>query len=72
MKHVKSSVLAIAALSFTLACQSPKEEGSGNENTTVESSEKHEGLVTAVVFESIVKLIAFLAVGVFIEPSLAN
>lgn len=32
----------------------------------VESSEKHEGLVTAVVFESIVKLIAFLAVGVFI------
>ena len=33
---------------------------------SVDASEKHEGLVAAVAFESIIKLIAFLAAGVFI------
>lgn len=32
----------------------------------LDSSERHEGLVVAVAFESLVKLIAFLAVGIFV------
>ncbi|MEZ0484148.1 ATP-binding protein [Fibrella aquatica] len=32
----------------------------------LEATERHEGLVTAVAFESIVKLVAFLAVGIFV------
>lgn len=32
----------------------------------VDPNERHEGLVTAVAFESIVKLVAFLAVGIFV------
>lgn len=32
----------------------------------LDSSERHEGLVVAVAFESLVKLIAFIAVGVFV------
>jgi len=32
----------------------------------LEATERHEGLVAAIAFESIVKLIAFLAVGVFV------
>ena len=32
----------------------------------LDPNERHEGLVTAVAFESIVKLIAFLAVGIFV------
>ena len=32
----------------------------------VDPNERHEGLVVAVAFESIVKLFAFLAVGVFV------
>src|SRR5690606_15639579 len=32
----------------------------------IDSSEKHEGMVTAVAFESIVKLVAFLVGGIFI------
>src|SRR3989339_703587 len=32
----------------------------------LEATERHEGLVAAIAFESIVKLIAFLAVGIFI------
>ncbi len=37
---------------------------------SLDSSEKHEGLVAAVAFESIVKLIAFLAVGIFVTYGL--
>ena len=37
---------------------------------TLDSSEKHEGLVVAVAFESIVKLVAFLAVGIFVTYGL--
>ena len=33
---------------------------------SIDSSEKHEGLVAAIAFESIVKLIAFSAVGIFV------
>lgn len=33
----------------------------------IESNERHEGLVTAVAFESVFKLIAFLLVGVFLS-----
>ena len=33
---------------------------------SVDASEKHEGLVAAIAFESLIKLIAFLAVGVFV------
>jgi Na+/proline symporter/nitrogen-specific signal transduction histidine kinase len=32
----------------------------------LESTERHEGLVTAIAFESIVKLVAFVAVGIFV------
>lgn len=32
----------------------------------VEATERHEGLVTAIAFESIVKLLAFFAVGIFV------
>lgn len=32
----------------------------------LDASERHEGLVAAVVFESVIKLIAFLAVGLFV------
>lgn len=32
----------------------------------VEATEQHEGLVTAIAFESIVKLLAFFAVGIFV------
>ncbi len=32
---------------------------------SVDASERHEGLVAAIAFESIIKLIAFLAVGIF-------
>jgi len=37
---------------------------------SLSSSEKHEGLVVAVAFESLVKLIAFLAVGIFVTYGL--
>lgn len=33
---------------------------------TVEATERHEGMVTAIAFESIVKLVAFLSVGIFV------
>lgn len=38
----------------------------------LDSSERHEGLVVAVAFESLVKLIAFLAVGIFVTYGLFN
>jgi Na+/proline symporter/nitrogen-specific signal transduction histidine kinase len=34
---------------------------------TIEATARHEGLVIAVVFESIVKLFAFLAIGIFVS-----
>jgi len=37
---------------------------------SLDSSEKHEGLVVAVAFESLVKLVAFLAVGIFVTYGL--
>ena len=39
---------------------------------SIDASEKHEGLVAAVAFESIIKLIAFLTVGVFVTYGLFN
>ncbi len=39
---------------------------------SLDSSEKHEGLVVAVAFESLVKLVAFLAVGIFVTYGLFN
>jgi signal transduction histidine kinase/Na+/proline symporter len=33
---------------------------------SIDASEKHEGLVAAIAFESIIKLLAFIAVGVFV------
>lgn len=33
---------------------------------SIDASEKHEGLVAAIAFESVIKLVAFLAVGVFV------
>jgi len=36
----------------------------------LDASERHEGLVAAIAFESIIKLIAFLAVGLFVVLSL--
>ena len=32
----------------------------------LDSAERHEGMVAAIAFESVVKLLAFLAVGVFV------
>ncbi len=37
-----------------------------------EATERHEGLVTAIAFESIIKPVSFVAVGVFITFSLFN
>ncbi|MBS1741460.1 MAG: histidine kinase [Bacteroidetes bacterium] len=39
---------------------------------SVDASEKHEGLVAAIAFESIVKLIAFIAAGIFIVYGIFN
>jgi len=39
---------------------------------TLDASERHEGLVAAVAFESIVKIIAFLSVGIFVTFGLFN
>lgn len=38
----------------------------------LEATERHEGLVTAIAFESLVKLIAFLAVGLYVTFGLFN
>ena len=38
----------------------------------LDSSERHEGLVVAVAFESLVKLVAFIAVGIFVTYGLFN
>ncbi|MFG1266741.1 ATP-binding protein [Xanthobacter sp. DSM 14520] len=38
----------------------------------LDSAERHEGMVAAVAFESLVKLVAFLAVGVFVTYGLFN
>ncbi len=38
----------------------------------LDASERHEGLVAAIAFESLVKLLAFLAVGVFVTWGLYN
>ena len=39
---------------------------------SVDATEKHEGLVAAVAFESIIKLIAFLVAGVFVTYGIFN
>ena len=39
---------------------------------SIDASEKHEGLVAAIAFESIIKLLAFLAVGIFVTFGLFN
>ena len=39
---------------------------------SVDATEKHEGLVAAVAFESLVKLLAFLAVGIFVVYGVFN
>jgi Na+/proline symporter/nitrogen-specific signal transduction histidine kinase len=38
----------------------------------LDATERHEGLVAAIAFESIVKLIAFLAVGIFVTYGIHN
>ena len=38
----------------------------------LDSTERHEGLVAAVAFESLIKLIAFLGVGIFVTYALFN
>jgi Na+/proline symporter/nitrogen-specific signal transduction histidine kinase len=38
----------------------------------LEPNERHEGLVVAIAFESIVKLVAFLAVGIFVTYGIYN
>lgn len=39
---------------------------------STDASEKHEGLVAAIAFESIVKLVAFIAAGIFVVYGLYN
>ncbi len=39
---------------------------------SIDASEKHEGLVAAIAFESIIKLVAFVAVGLFVTFGLFN
>ncbi|HEY0976953.1 MAG TPA: sensor histidine kinase [Flavobacteriales bacterium] len=41
-------------------------------NRSIDSTERHEGLVAAVAFESIIKLVAFVAVGLFVTYGLFN
>ncbi|SCA55483.1 Integral membrane sensor signal transduction histidine kinase [Candidatus Terasakiella magnetica] len=36
----------------------------------IDATEQHEGMVTAIAFESIIKLLAFLAVGIFVSYSM--
>ncbi len=38
----------------------------------LDAAERHEGLVAAITFESIIKLVAFLAVGIFVTYGLYN
>lgn len=38
----------------------------------LDSAERHEGIVAAIAFESVVKLVAFLAVGIFVTWGLFN
>lgn len=38
----------------------------------IDTTERHEGLVTAIAFESLVKLIAFIAVGIFVTYGMYN
>jgi len=38
----------------------------------LDATERHEGLVTAIAFESLIKLIAFLAVGIFVTYGIFN
>ncbi|NJN35541.1 MAG: histidine kinase [Saprospiraceae bacterium] len=38
----------------------------------LDPSERHEGIVAAVAFESIIKLVAFMAVGIFVTYSIYN
>jgi Na+/proline symporter/nitrogen-specific signal transduction histidine kinase len=38
----------------------------------IEASERHEGMVAAIAFESVVKLVAFLAVGLFVTFGVYN
>jgi Na+/proline symporter/nitrogen-specific signal transduction histidine kinase len=38
----------------------------------LDSTERHEGMVAAIAFESVVKLVAFLAVGLFVSYGLYN
>ena len=38
----------------------------------LDSTERHEGMVAAIAFESLVKLVAFIAVGVFVSYSMFN
>ncbi len=38
----------------------------------MDATERHEGLVAAIAFESIIKLAAFLAVGIFVTYGLHN
>lgn len=39
---------------------------------SIDASEKHEGLAAAIAFESIIKLVAFIAVGIFVTYGLFN
>lgn len=39
---------------------------------SIDASEKHEGLVAAVAFESVIKLVAFIAVGIFVTYGIFN
>ncbi len=39
---------------------------------SIDASEKHEGLVAAIAFESLIKLVAFIAVGLFVTFGLFN
>jgi Na+/proline symporter/nitrogen-specific signal transduction histidine kinase len=38
----------------------------------IEATERHEGMVTAVAFESVIKLLAFLTIGIFVTFGLYN
>lgn len=39
---------------------------------SIDASEKHEGLVAAIAFESIIKLVAFIAAGIFVVYGIFN
>ncbi|WP_266365333.1 sensor histidine kinase [Tellurirhabdus rosea] len=62
LRHDQSLLITLFLAVFTILFGARK----------LEATERHEGLVTAIAFESLVKLVAFLSVGAFVTFGLFN